>query len=86
MIRRSSPSILTSVPDHLPNRTRSPALTSSGHELAALIAGAGADGDDFALLRLLLGGIGDDDPAFALVFGIDATHDDTVMQRAKRHG
>ena len=30
MISRSSPSTLTSVPDHLPNRMRSPALTSSG--------------------------------------------------------
>src|SRR5690606_23751825 len=30
MISRSSPSILTSVPLHLPNSTRSPALTSSG--------------------------------------------------------
>ena len=30
MIRRSSPSILTSLPDHLPNRMRSPFLTSSG--------------------------------------------------------
>src|SRR5690606_22726139 len=28
MISRSSPSSLTSVPDHLPKRTRSPALTS----------------------------------------------------------
>src|SRR5215207_8979221 len=30
MIRRSSPSMRTSVPDHFPNRTRSPVLTSSG--------------------------------------------------------
>src|SRR3546814_9150204 len=30
MINGSSPSTLTSVPDHLPNRMRSPALTSSG--------------------------------------------------------
>src|SRR5215207_5536188 len=30
MMRRSSPSMRTSVPDHLPNRTRSPAFTSSG--------------------------------------------------------
>src|SRR5690606_5866817 len=33
MMRRSSPLSLTSVPDHLPNRTRSPALTSSGTSL-----------------------------------------------------
>src|SRR5205809_718081 len=30
MIRYSTSSILTSVPDHLPNSTRSPALTSIG--------------------------------------------------------
>ena len=30
MISRSSPSILTSVPDHFPKRMRSPALTSRG--------------------------------------------------------
>src|SRR5450432_1892172 len=33
MIKRSSPSIFTSVPDHLPNSTRSPALSSSGTSL-----------------------------------------------------
>src|SRR5579872_4129448 len=33
MIRRSSPSILTSVPDHLPNRMRSPVFTSRGWSL-----------------------------------------------------
>ena len=40
-------------------------LDIEGYELAALIAGARADGDDFALLRLFLGGIGDDDAALA---------------------
>src|SRR5690606_35522682 len=35
MIRTSSPLSLTSVPDHLPNKTRSPALTSSGTSLPA---------------------------------------------------
>ena len=33
MISRSSPSILTSVPDHLPNRMRSPTFTSSAMSL-----------------------------------------------------
>src|SRR5262249_30259558 len=33
MMMSSSPSSLTSVPDHLPNSTRSPALTSSGWSL-----------------------------------------------------
>ena len=85
MMRSSSPSILTSVPDHLPNRMRSPALTSIGTELAGFVASAGADGDDFALLRLLLGGVGNDDAALRLVFAFEATNDDTVVQRTEFH-
>ena len=83
MIRSSSPSSLTSVPDHLPNSTRSPALTSIGISLPALVAAAGADGDDFALARLFLGGVGDDDAALGLLFGFDAAHDHAVMQGTK---
>ena len=62
MMASSSSSILTSVPDHLPNSTRSP-FDFKRHELAALVAHAGADGDHFALHRLLLGGVGNDDAA-----------------------
>ena len=79
MIRSSSPSILTSVPDHLPNRMRSPGLSSVGDELAALVAAAGSDSDDLALLRLLLDGVGNDDAALRLVFGLDAADDDAVV-------
>src|SRR5205814_1258896 len=39
-------------------------------QLAALIAAARADGDDLAFLRLLLGGVGNDDAAGGLGFGI----------------
>jgi hypothetical protein len=39
-------------------------------ELAALVAGAGADGDDLAFLRLLLGGVGNDDAAPAGAAGV----------------
>ena len=85
MIRRSSPSSLTSVPDHLPNRMRSPAFTSRAMDLAAVVAGAGADGDDFAFLRLFLGGVGDDDPALGLGFFLDALDEDAVAKRTKRH-
>ena len=66
MMRRSLPSILTSVPDHLPNRTLSPVFTSSGIDLAGFVAAAGADGDDLALHRLFLGGFGDDDATLGL--------------------
>jgi hypothetical protein len=78
---RSSPSILTSVPDHFPKRMRSPALTS----LAALVAPARTDGDHPAFLRLLLGGIGDDDSAFGLLFALEALNYDPVMQGTECH-
>ena len=56
------------MPDHLPNSTLSPAFTLEGHDLAALVAGAGADGDDLALLGLLGRRVGDDDAAGRLGF------------------
>src|SRR5437660_11811047 len=54
-------------------------------ELAGLIAPAGTDGDDLALLRLFLCGVGNDDPAGALLFGVDALDDDTVVKRTGLH-
>ena len=60
-----------------------PGLHVHRHELAALVAPAGPDRDHFALLRLLLGGVRDDDAALGLRAGIDAAHDDTVMQGAE---
>ena len=49
-------------------------------DLAVLLDLALADGDDLALLRLLLGGVGDDDPADLLLAFFDALHDDAVVQ------
>ena len=83
MIRSSSPSSLISVPDHLPNSTRLPAFRSIGNELAVLVAAAGADGDHFAFLRLLLGGVRDDDPAFGFLFGGDPAYDDAIVKGTK---
>ncbi len=85
MIRRSSPSIFTSVPDHLPNSTRSPTCEVDGDELAGLVAPARTDGEDLALRRLLLGGVGNDDAALGLFLGIDALDDDAVVKRTKLH-
>ena len=79
MMSRSSPSILTSVPDHLPNSTRSPALTSRATSLPSVVTGAGANGDDFAFLRLFLGGVGNDDAAGGLLFRVNAANDNTVV-------
>src|SRR5262249_30351929 len=50
-------------------------------DLAALVDLAGADGDDLALDRLLLGGVGDDDPPFGLVFFLDASDEEAILQR-----
>src|SRR5688572_8563409 len=44
-------------------------------DLAGLVAGAGADGDDLALLRLFLGGIRNDDAALSPVLGLNAADD-----------
>src|SRR6516225_245853 len=55
-------------------------------ELAALIAAAGADGDNLALARLLFGGVGNDDATGGFFLGIDALDDDTVVKRTELHG
>ena len=84
MISRSSPFSLTSVPDHLPNRILSPALTSSG-VIVPSSARAGADGDDLALLRLFLGGVGNDDAARGFLFSLDTADEHAVVQGSKVH-
>src|SRR5208337_301300 len=45
-------------------------LDIKGGELAVFIAATGAHGDDLAFLRLLLGGVGDDDATFGLLFAL----------------
>src|SRR5690606_4764585 len=54
-------------------------------DLAVLVAGARAHGDDYALGGLFLGGIGDDDPAFGFFFTVDAADDHAVMQGTEAH-
>src|SRR5690606_6734078 len=54
--------------------------------IAVFVTGAFADGDDFAFLRLFLGGVGDDDAASGLGFGLDAANEHAVVQRTKVHG
>ena len=86
MIRRSSPSILTSVPDHLPNSTRSPTLMSIGMSLPASSRPPGPTAMISPCARLLLGGVGNDDAAGSLLLGIDALDDDAVVKRTEFHG
>src|SRR3954452_7288618 len=85
MIRSSSPSIRTTVPDHLPNRMRSPARTSSAVTLPVSSRAPGPTAT-LAFLRLLFRGIRDDDAALGLLLRVEAADHDTVMQRTKFHG
>src|SRR4029079_11902164 len=55
-------------------------------ELAVFAAGAGADRDDFAGLRLLCCGFWNDDAAFGLLLLLEPFNDDAVMERTKLHG
>src|SRR3989344_1540820 len=54
-------------------------------DLAGFVTNAGADGADFAFLRLFLGGVGDDDPALGLGFFFNALNQHAVAERTKRH-
>src|SRR5947209_5646965 len=54
--------------------------------LALLGAGAGADGDDFALLRLFLRRVGNDNAPGGLLFRLDAADEDAVMKWPETHG
>src|SRR6185312_15640599 len=55
-------------------------------ELAALVAATRADGDDFALARLFLRSVRNDDATGSLLLGVDALDDDAVVKRAELHG
>src|SRR3954451_19012360 len=58
-------------------------LDVEADELAGLVAAARADGDDLALLGLLLGGVRNDDSALGLFLALETTDDDAVVQRTK---
>src|SRR5712692_7110085 len=55
------------------------------YQLAVLVAATRTDGDDLAFGGFLLCGIGNDDPACGLVFGVDALDHDAVVKRTKLH-
>src|SRR6516225_2044993 len=60
-------------------------LNVDRNQLAGFIAPAGANCDDLTLLRLLLGGVGDNDAPGTLLFSLDTLDDDAVMEWAKLH-
>src|SRR5829696_2766957 len=55
-------------------------------QLTLVVERAGAGGDHLALLRLLLGGVGDDDAARGLLFRRDAADENAVVQGTEVHG
>src|SRR5579862_4140124 len=60
-------------------------LDVEGHELAILVASAGARRNDLALHGLLLSGVGDDDPTRGLLVLLETAHDDAVMHGTELH-
>jgi hypothetical protein len=64
------------VPDHSLNRMRSPTLTSMRMSLPVSSRAAGSNGDDLALLPLLLGDVEE-----CLRLGIVSLDDNTVVKR-----
>src|SRR5437764_8618859 len=55
------------------------------YQLAVLVAATRTDSDDLAFGGFLLCGIGNDNPACGLVFGVDAFDHDAVVKRTKLH-
>ena len=79
--------MVTSVPPYLEYRTVWPTLMSSGDQLAGVLGAlAGADSQDLALLRLLLGGVGDDQAGGRRLLGLVGLYDDAVIERLQGHG
>ena len=85
MISRSLPSSLTSVPLHLPNRMRSPALTSSATILPLSSRAPGptetitpSEGFSLAVSGMMM-------PPVGLFFAVDAPDDHAVVQGTEAH-
>ena len=85
MMRRSLPSILTSVPDHLPKKNAITGFDVESYELVVVATGTWATSYDFTFLRLFSSSIWDDDAACGLCLAVDALNDHAVVQRTKLH-
>ena len=85
MMRNSSPSSLISCPEYAAEQDCVAGFHVERDALAVVFRLAVADSDDLALLRLFLGGVGDDDSADFLLAFLDALNDDAVVQRSDVH-
>ena len=86
MIMYSTPSSLTSVPDHLPNSTRSPTLTSIGMSLPLSSRPPGPTamtspswGFSFAVSGMMM-------PPVVFIFSFDPFDDDAIVKWTEFHG
>src|SRR5882724_1624691 len=84
-MRYSLSSIFTSEPEYFPNRILSPAFTSRGIFLPFSPTLPLPTAMTLAS-RLLLGGVGNDDPALLDLFLLEPLDEDAVMQRTNLHG
>jgi hypothetical protein len=78
--------ILTSVPGYFPNKILSPALTSIGTSLLASSRPPGPTATGFVLLRLLFGGVRNDDASCGLFLGVEALDHNSIMKWTEFHG
>jgi len=69
----------------LPEQDRVAGLDVQVDAASVVLDLAGADGDDLALLRLLLGGVRNDDSADLLFALVDALDEDPVVERSGFH-
>jgi hypothetical protein len=58
-------------------------LDAQRYPLAVLVVEAGADGEDFALVELLDGAVGEEDAGGGLGLGLHALHQDAVEKRCE---
>src|SRR5687767_11130110 len=58
-------------------------LDGKGRAFAVVETAAVADGEDLAALGLFLGGVGEDDAALGLGFGLDTLDEDLVAERTQ---
>jgi hypothetical protein len=85
MISSSWLSILTSVPDHLPNSTRSPTRMSIAISLPLSSRPPGPTAMTSPWEGFFFGSVGNDNAASGLLFGLDTLDHDAVVEWTEFH-
>src|SRR4029077_9899293 len=84
MMRYSSPSSFTSLPEYFPKRIRSPCLTARGRFLPSSVTRPVRTRAPLPLRRLLLGAVGNDDAAVLLLVLGEPPDEQAIMQWTPR--